>query len=85
MRIKGNTPNDSVKRKSVEVMVQENLYRQILNDLIRLCNLVALFALGDTSLEQERNQLEGATQIKLALLRGLEPTPPGSGPTPPVV
>ena len=84
MRIKGKTPNDSVKWKSVEVMVQENLYRQILNDLIRLCNL-ALFAMGDTSLEQERNQLEGATQIKLALFRGLEPTPPGSGPTTPVV
>ena len=36
------------------------------------CNFVALFALGDASLEQERNQLEGAIQIKLALFRGLE-------------
>ena len=45
------------------MIVQENLYRQILTDLIRLCNLVALFALGDASLEQERNQLEGAIQI----------------------
>ena len=61
------------------MMVQEDLYRQILTDLIRLCNLVALFALGDASLEQERNQLQGAIQIKLALFRGLEREPPGLG------
>ena len=66
-----------LRRQTFKMMAQENLYQQILRDIIRLFNLVALFALGDISLEQERNQPEGAIKIKLALLRGLEPAPPG--------
>ena len=54
---------------------REGLRRQLLDDLDRLRALALLYAHGDRSVKRERDQLEGAVQVKLALLRrtGTEP------------
>ena len=54
----------------------ENLHRQLTVDLIRLHNLVAWYIMGHTYVKQERDQLAGAIEIKLALLQGLERAEP---------
>ena len=48
------------------------LRRQLLGDLDRLHDLILRYAAGNRAVKQERDQLEGAVQVKLALLGGME-------------
>ncbi len=50
----------------------EALRRQLTNDLNRLHNLILRYATGDSAVKAERDQLEGAVQVKLALLRAAQ-------------
>ena len=49
----------------------ENLQEQLLVDMARFGELMNQYANGNTSVKQERDQLEGAVEIKLAILEGL--------------
>ena len=46
----------------------EALQEQLLADIERLHDLILRYAHGDSAVRQERDQLDGAVQIKLALL-----------------
>ena len=48
---------------------EEALRKQLCNDLDRLHNLILRYAAGDSSVGRERDRLEGAVQVKFALLR----------------
>ena len=48
----------------------EVLRRQLIDDLGRLNNLIVRYAQGERHLKQERDRLEGAVQVKMALLAG---------------
>lgn len=50
---------------------KEILRRQLLTDLERLHGLILRYAAGDRSVRQERDELEGALQVKFALWRAL--------------
>ena len=53
-------------------MFREDIMRQqLLNDLERLHSLILQYASGNQTVKQERDELEGALQIKFALWRGL--------------
>jgi hypothetical protein len=47
----------------------EALRIQLQDDLLRLQNLILRYAGGDRSVKSARDQLEGAVQVKFALLR----------------
>ena len=51
------------------VTPQDALREQLLDDLTRLHCLILRYADGDKAVKAERDQLEGAVQVKLALLR----------------
>ena len=56
-------------------MFSEDILRsQLKADLERLHGLILRYALGDRSVKQERDELEGAVQIKFALWRALNRT-----------
>ena len=46
---------------------QDQLRRQIIADLERLHRLIVRYARGDYSVKQERDQMEGAVQVKMAV------------------
>ena len=48
---------------------REILRQQLIVDIDRLHNLILRFAAGHKPVKQERDQLEGAVQIKMALWR----------------
>ena len=54
------------------MFVLEELRRQLIDDLGRLNNLIVRYAQGERYLKQERDMLEGAVQVRMALL-ALEP------------
>ena len=54
----------------------EELRRQLIDDLERLNNLIVRYARGERHLKQERDRLEGAVQVKMALL-AVEPADTG--------
>ena len=47
----------------------EALRQQLLDELDRLNALIRRYAAGDSAVRPERDQLEGAVQVKLALWR----------------
>lgn len=49
-----------------------SLQAQLLADMERFGNLMHRYNLGDTSAKIERDELEGAVEIKLAILEGLK-------------
>jgi len=49
-----------------------NLQAQLLTDMERFGNLMHRYNLGDALAKDERDQLEGAVEIKLAILEGLK-------------
>ena len=49
-----------------------NLQAQLLSDMERFGTLMHRYNLGDASAKEERDQLEGAVEIKLAILEGLK-------------
>ena len=51
---------------------QDALRRQLLADMDRLHDLILRYAGGDKSVKQERDQLEEAVQVKLAVFWGLK-------------
>ena len=51
---------------------REILRQQLIQDFDRLHGLILRYARGERSVKQERDKLEGAVQIKLALLWPLE-------------
>ncbi len=50
---------------------KEILRQQLLDDLERLHGLILQYASGDRTVKRERDELEGALQIKFALWRAL--------------
>ncbi len=56
----------------METEAIECLQTQLLNDMERFGDLLNRFALGDATIKAERDQLEGAVEIKLAILEGLK-------------
>ena len=50
------------------MFVSEELRRQLIDDLGRLNNLIVRYAQGERHLKQERDMLEGAVQVRMALL-----------------
>ena len=50
----------------------ENLQKQLMKDMERFGALMNRYSLGEASVKQERDQLEGALEIKLAILEGLK-------------
>ncbi|MCZ6635590.1 MAG: hypothetical protein O7G87_19490 [bacterium] len=50
----------------------ENLQEQLMKDMERFGGLMNRYSLGEASVKQERDQLEGALEIKLAILEGLK-------------
>jgi hypothetical protein len=49
----------------------EALRQQLFDDLDRLHVLILRYANGDSAVKPERDQLEGAVQVKLALWRAV--------------
>ena len=49
-----------------------NLQAQLLADMEVFGNLMHRYNLGDASAKEERDQLEGAVEVKLAILEGLK-------------
>ena len=49
---------------------QQILHQQLLDDLDRLHHLILRYANGDKQVKAERDQLEGAVSVKMALWRG---------------
>lgn len=47
----------------------EALRQQLVQDLNRLHDLILRYAAGDRAVRPERDQLDGAVQVKFALLR----------------
>lgn len=56
----------------METEAIECLQTQLLNDMERFGDLLNRFALGEEAIKAERDQLEGAVEIKLAILEGLK-------------
>ncbi len=52
---------------------REALRRQVYDDLTRLRVLILRYAAGDSAVKSERDQLDGAVQVKLALPRLHDP------------
>ena len=50
----------------------ENLQNQLLDDMERFGDLMNRQTVGDVAVQTERDQLEGAVEIKLAILEGLK-------------
>ena len=51
----------------------ETLREQLMADLERVGDLGVRFALGDKSVKQEKDQLEGAAEAKEVILASLDP------------
>ena len=51
---------------------REMLRQRIVRDTYRLDDLILRYASGDASVKQERDRLQGAIEVKLALLRMAE-------------
>jgi hypothetical protein len=49
-----------------------NLQTQLLADMEKFGDLMHRYNLGDASAKEERDQLEGAVEVKLAILEGLK-------------
>lgn len=49
-----------------------NLQTQLLADMERFGTLMHRYNAGDVSAKEERDQLEGAVEVKLAILEGLK-------------
>ena len=49
-----------------------NMQAQLLKDMEQFGDLMNRYAVGDTAVKEERDQLEGAVEIKLAILEGLK-------------
>ena len=49
-----------------------NFQTQLLADMEKFGDLIHRYNLGDASAKEERDQLEGAIEVKLALLEGLK-------------
>ena len=49
-----------------------SLQTQLLADMEQFGNLMHRYNLGDASAKEERDQLEGAVEVKLAILEGLK-------------
>ena len=49
-----------------------NLQTQLLADMEKFGDLMHRYNLGDVSAKEERDQLEGAVEVKLAILEGLK-------------
>lgn len=49
-----------------------HLQAQLLKDMERFGDLMNRYTLGDVSVKTERDQLEGAVEVKLAILEGLK-------------
>ena len=47
------------------------LRRQLIVDTLRLRDCIARYSRGDTSVKSDWDQIRGAVQIKVALLRGM--------------
>ena len=56
----------------METEAIEALQAQLLNDMERFGDLMNRCALGETAVKDERDQLEGAVEVKLAILEGLK-------------
>jgi hypothetical protein len=56
----------------VETEAIECLQTQLLNDMERFGDLLNRVALGEAAIKAEQDQLEGAVEIKLAILEGLK-------------
>ena len=54
----------------------KNLQAQLMGDLERFGVLMGRYAMGERSVKAERDQLEGAVEIKLAILEGLKRNAP---------
>ena len=63
--------SDVVIKGDARMHSEEILRRQLKEDLERLHSLILRYALGDRGVKQERDELEGAVQIKFALWRSL--------------
>lgn len=50
----------------------EHLQTQLLEDMERFGDLMNRYALGEVAIKVARDQLEGAVEIKLAILEGLK-------------
>lgn len=50
----------------------EHLQNQLLDDMEQFSDLMNRQAAGDVTVQAERDQLEGAVEIKLAILEGLK-------------
>ena len=55
----------------MDVSAEDNLHRQLLEDLHRLHDLILRYARGDRSARPQRDRLEGAVQIKFAIWQTL--------------
>ena len=55
----------------MDVSAQDNLHRQLLEDLHRLHDLILRYARGDRSARPQRDRLEGAVQIKFAIWQAM--------------
>ena len=51
--------------------IRGRLRQQIIGDTLQLQGLITRYSRGETSLKSDRDQMKGAVQIKVALLRGL--------------
>ena len=60
-------------------MHTERLRQQLIDDMDRLGALIVLVARGERSLIWERDRLQDAVDIKVAILRGLEREEAGYG------
>ena len=58
--------------ENIEMDPIENLHAQLRNDMERFADLMARFSIGEASVKEDRDQLEGALEIKLAVLEGLK-------------
>jgi hypothetical protein len=63
---------DCTKEVVVTLNPIASLQAQLLADMERFGNLMHRYNLGDTSAKIERDELEGAVEIKLAILEGLK-------------
>ncbi len=58
--------------ENMEMDPIENLHAQLRNDMERFADLMARYSIGEASVKEDRDQLEGALEIKLAVLEGLK-------------
>ena len=62
----------SQEEDTVEACPIEILQEQLMSDMERFGELMNRYSMGEASVREERDQLEGALEIKLAILEGLK-------------